>query len=65
MHPETVRGWVRQAEIDGSGRPGTTRSDGQRLVELERENNELRRANEALRTGSAVFAAAELDRKLK
>jgi len=65
MHPETLRGWVRQAEIDGGVRAGTTTDDAQRLAELERENRELKRANEILRTASAFFAAAELDRKLK
>jgi transposase len=61
MHPETLRNWVRQAEIDGGVRPGTTTSDAQRLAELEQENRELRRANHILRTASAFFAA-ELDR---
>ena len=61
MHPETLRNWVRQAEIDGGVRPGTTTSDAQRLAELEQENRELRRANHILRTASA-FCAAELDR---
>lgn len=65
MHPETLRNWVRQAEIDGGVRSGTTTDDAQRLAELERENRELKRANEILRTASAFFAAAELDRKLK
>lgn len=65
MHPETLRNWVRQAEIDGGVRPGTTTDDTKRLAELERENRELKRANEILRTASAFFAAAELDRKLK
>src|SRR3954447_16558995 len=65
MHPETWRNWVRQAEVDEGRRPGTSTSDAQRLAELERENRELRRANEILRTASAFFAAAELDRKLK
>jgi len=65
MHPETLRNWVRQAEVDGGVRPGTTTDDAQRLTELEREVRELRRANEILRTASALFAAAELDRKLK
>ena len=55
---------MRQAEIDGGVRPGTTSDDAQRLVELERENKELRRANEILRT-APFFAAAELNRKLK
>jgi len=61
MHPETLRSWVRRAEIDGGLRPGTTSSDAQRLAELERENRELRRANHILRTASAFFVA-ELDR---
>ena len=61
MHPETLRNWVRQAEVDGGSRAGITSSDAQRLVELERENRELRRANHILRTASAFFAA-ELDR---
>lgn len=65
MHPETLRNWVRQAEIDGGVRPGTTTDDTKRLAELEQENRELKRANEILRTASASFAAAELDRKLK
>jgi transposase len=65
IHPEALRNWVRQAEVDEGVRPGTTTDDGQRLAELERENRELRRANEILRTASAFFAAAELDRKLK
>jgi transposase len=65
MHPETLRNWVRQAEIDGGVRPGTTTDDAKRLAEVERENRELKRANEILRTASAFFAAAELDRKLK
>jgi len=61
MHPETLRNWVRQAEVDGGTRPGTTSSDAQRLAELEREVRELRRTNHILRTASAFFAA-ELDR---
>jgi transposase len=61
MHPETLRNWVRQVEIDGGVRAGTTSADAQRLAELERENRELRRANHILRTASAFFAA-ELDR---
>ncbi len=65
VHPEALRNWVRQAEVDGGVRPGITTDDEQRMVELERENRELRRANEILRTASAFFAAAELDRKLK
>ena len=65
VHPEALRTWVRQAEIDGGTRPGTTTGDGERIAQLERENRELKRANEILRTASAFFAAAELDRKLK
>ena len=61
IHRETLRNWVRQAEIDGGARPGTTTSDAQRLAELEQENRELRRANHILKTASAFFAA-ELDR---
>ena len=65
IHPEALRTWVRQAEIDGGLRPGTTTDDATRIVELEREVRELRRANEILRTSAAFFAAAELDRKIK
>lgn len=54
---ETLRGWVRQVEIDSGQRPGTTTSDAQRLAELERENRELRRANAILRSASAFFAS--------
>lgn len=65
MHPETLRNWVRQAEVDEGVRPGVTSADAQRISELEREVRELRRANEILRTSAAFFAAAELDRKTK
>ena len=65
VHPEALRNWVRQGEVDGGVRPGTTTDDAQRLAELEREVRELRRANEILRTSAAFFAAAELDRKIK
>lgn len=65
INPETLRNWVQQAEIDEGHRPGVTTAEAQRIGELERENRELRRANEILRTASAFFAAAELDRKLK
>jgi transposase len=63
VHPEALRGWVRQAEIDGGLRPGTTSEDGRRIAELEREVRELRRANEILKAASAYFAK-ELDPKL-
>ena len=60
---ETLRNWVRQSERDVGGRPGQTSDERQRLKELERENFELRRANEILRKASAYFAQAELDRR--
>ena len=62
---ETLRKWVRQAERDQGRRDGVTTSDRERLKALERENRELRRANEILRTASAYFAQAELDRRRK
>ena len=65
VHPEALRTWVRQVEIDEGDRPGTTCEDARRIAELERENRELRRANEILRTASAFFAAAEVDRRLR
>jgi transposase len=65
INPETLRNWVGQAEIDQGHRPGVTSAEARRIAELEREVRELRRANEILRTASAFFAAAELDRKLK
>ena len=60
---ESLRSWVRRTEIDAGQRPGLTTDDRQRLQELERENVELRRANEILRHAAAFFAAAELDRR--
>ena len=63
IHPEALRNYVRQAEIDGGVRPGTTTGDAQRIAELERENREQRRANTILRQASAYFAQAELDRR--
>lgn len=60
---ETLRKWVRQAERDTGQRPGLTTQERQRLKELERENRELKRANEILRKASAYFAQAELDRR--
>jgi transposase len=62
---ETLRKWVRQAERDSGRREGMTTSDRERLKELERENRELKRANDILRTASAYFAQAELDRRRK
>jgi transposase len=61
INPETLRGWVVQAEIDEGARPGVTTSDAERIAALERENRELRRSNAILRSASAFFAA-ELDR---
>ena len=57
VHPEALRNWVRQAEIDGGVRPGTTSEDADRIAALERENRELRRANTILKQASAFFAA--------
>src|SRR5262245_4727195 len=62
---ETLRNWVRQAERDAGKRPGLTTDERERLKKLERENQELRRANEILRKASAFFAQAELDRRPK
>ncbi len=62
---ETLRRWVRQAERDAGVRPGLTTDERLRLKELERENRELKRANEILRKASAYFAQAELDRRAK
>src|SRR3989454_9846138 len=62
---ETLRNWVRQAERDQGHRPGLTTDERARLKQLERENFELRRANEILRKASAYFAQAELDRRAK
>ena len=60
---ETLRLWVRQTERDTGQRPGVTTEEQQRLKVLERENRELRRANEILRKAAAYFAQAELDRR--
>ena len=62
---ETLRKWVRQADRDQGRRPGLTTDEKQRLKDLERENRELKRANEILRLASAYFAKAELDRRAK
>ena len=63
--PQTLNDWVKKAEVDSGQRPGTTTSEAQRIKELEREVKELRRANDILKTASAFFAQAELDRRLK
>ena len=59
---EFLRNWVRQAEIDGGQRPGTSTEDRARIAALEKENRELRRANEILKSAAAFFGA-ELDRR--
>jgi len=63
--PETLRKWVRRAERDQGLRSGMTSSDREQLKVLERENRELKRANEILRKASAYFAQAELDRRVR
>ena len=63
--PETLRNWVRQAEVDTGRRGGLSTDERARMKELERENRELRRANEILKKASAYFAQAELDRRPK
>ena len=60
INPETLRNWVSQAGVDSGDRPGTTTEDRKKIAELERENRELRRANEILKAASAYFAR-ELD----
>ena len=62
---ESLRRWVRQTERDEGKRAGLTTDERERLKALERENLELRRANEILRKASAFFAQAELDRRPK
>jgi transposase len=57
---ETLRGWVKRADIDTGRRPGITTDERQRLLELEKENRELRRANEILKSAASFFAR-ELD----
>jgi transposase len=59
--PESLRHWVRQAEVDAGGRPGTTTEESAQLKALKRENAELKRANEILKAAASFFAA-ELDR---
>jgi transposase-like protein len=65
IKPDTLRGWIERVEIDAGERPGVPSSVDARIKQLERENAELRRANEILKTASAFFAQAELDRKLR
>jgi transposase-like protein len=61
----TLLEWVKRAEIDTGARAGVTTDERERMRALERENRELRRANEILRTASAFFAQAEIDRQVK
>ena len=63
--PTTVLDWVKRTEIDSGVRPGVSTAERERILALERENRELRRANEILKTASAFFAQVELDRQLK
>jgi transposase-like protein len=63
--PQTLLSWVKRVEIDTGVREGVTTSEAQRVKELERENKDLRRANEILKVASAFFAQAELDRRFK
>ncbi|GAA0910861.1 transposase [Pseudonocardia zijingensis] len=57
IHPEALRTWVKQAETDAGDRAGTTSGDAARIAELERENRELRRANQILKSAASFFAA--------
>jgi transposase len=63
--PQTLLDWVKQAEVDSGARTGLSTAEAQRIKDLEREVKELRRANEILKLASALFAQAELDRRLK
>ena len=63
--PQTLLDWVKREEVDAGQRDGLSSSERERLKQLERENKELRRANDNLKAASAVFAQAELDRRLK
>jgi len=63
--PHTLNEWVKRHEIDTGRRDGVTTDERERIKALERENKELRRANEILKLASAFFAQAELDRHIK
>lgn len=63
--PQTLLDWVKQSEVDAGARPGASTVEAKRINDLEREAKELRRANEILKLASAIFARAELDRRLK
>lgn len=62
---DTMRGWVARAQIDAGQKPGLTTAEREEIKTLRKEVAELKRANEILKTASAFFAAAELDRRLK
>ena len=64
VHPEALRSWAKQAEIDGGERPGITTGDKQRIAELERENRELRRATDEILKAASAYFARELDHRL-
>jgi len=63
--PQTLSTWVRQHEVDAGQREGVSATEAQRIKDLERENRELRKANEILKLASAFFAQAQLDRRIK
>jgi transposase len=63
--PQTLLEWVKREEVDAGTHEGLTSNERERLKQLERENKELRRANDILKVASAFFAQAELDRRLK
>ena len=62
---QTLNEWIKKADVDSGRRPGITTDERERMKALERENRELRQANEILRKASAYFAQAELDRRWK
>ena len=62
---QTLNEWIKKADVDSGRMPGVTSDERERLKALERENRELRQANEILRKASAYFAQAELDRRWK
>jgi transposase-like protein len=63
--PQTLNEWVKKAEVDRGDRAGVTTEMAERMKALERENRELKQANEILRKASAYFAQAELDRRFR
>ena len=63
--PQTLDAWIKRVEVDNGQRDGLTSNEREQLKALQREVKELRRANEILKTASAFFAQAELDRRLK